>query len=129
MVKCPDCKKEMKTAVSCTHPYIKLNGEWFLRDTSYYDVNKRCHDCSIVNQKGNLHHFGCDIERCPRCHGQLISCGCKKGDVSKTNPNSIYNKLKAQGHHKEAKRLKDDFYNAKKWAEGLDINKETKVWD
>ena len=33
-----------------------------------------CHDCGVV--EGKLHHFGCDMERCPFCGGQLIGCHC-----------------------------------------------------
>ena len=80
MVKCVDCNKEMTKTASCdkSHRYVKINGRMFLRDTTHFDVNKRCHDCGIINKKGNLHHFGCDIERCPNCGGQLISCDCIK---------------------------------------------------
>jgi hypothetical protein len=41
-----------------------------------YAGSNRCHDCNI--EVGGLHHPGCDMERCPRCGGQLISCNCKK---------------------------------------------------
>ena len=34
----------------------------------------RCHDCCCL--EGELHDYGCDMERCPFCEGQLISCGC-----------------------------------------------------
>lgn len=33
-----------------------------------------CHDCAVV--EGQLHVPGCDVEECPLCHHQLISCGC-----------------------------------------------------
>lgn len=36
--------------------------------------DRRCHDCGIA--AGGKHHPGCDMERCPRCAGQIISCGC-----------------------------------------------------
>ena len=37
-------------------------------------MTRLCHDCSA--KEGELHQYGCDMERCPFCGGQLISCGC-----------------------------------------------------
>ena len=34
-----------------------------------------CHDCAAL--KGELHATGCDVERCPVCGGQVITCPCK----------------------------------------------------
>jgi hypothetical protein len=37
-----------------------------------------CHDCGIVD--GQFHVPGCDMETCPRCFHQLITCGCLWGE-------------------------------------------------
>lgn len=34
-----------------------------------------CHDCRC--KEGELHMLGCDMEKCPFCGGQLISCNCR----------------------------------------------------
>jgi len=33
-----------------------------------------CHDCMV--SEGEFHNYGCDMERCPFCGHQLISCSC-----------------------------------------------------
>ena len=35
---------------------------------------RKCHDCGV--KWGKYHKPGCDMERCPKCGGQLISCDC-----------------------------------------------------
>jgi hypothetical protein len=77
--KCLDCHHIMGAVNSCNKTrcgIIYLKGFFYKRNSNYFDVNKRCHDCGIINKKGNIHHLGCDVEKCPRCKGHLISCGC-----------------------------------------------------
>ncbi len=33
-----------------------------------------CWDCGV--KPGELHHWGCEVECCPWCGGQVISCVC-----------------------------------------------------
>ncbi len=40
----------------------------------------RCGDCGT--RRGGFHHRGCDMEECPRCFGQLISCGCDESELT-----------------------------------------------
>jgi len=83
MAKCQDCEKEMIGAKSCSLKLrcIKIDGEIYPRNTDGFDFNDTCHDCGIENRVGNLHHFGCDMEKCPKCGEQLISCNCKKEEI------------------------------------------------
>ena len=43
-------------------------------DVDLAGVAQPCHTCYVItNQR---HVLGCDMEQCPRCGGQLVTCGC-----------------------------------------------------
>jgi len=64
----------MTTGASCTVGVLhERDREWALPR-----ARSRCGDCGVA--RGGLHHPGCDLQRCPRCRGQLISCGCRFDD-------------------------------------------------
>ena len=44
-----------------------------------------CGDCGV--KEGQLHFLGCDMEVCPFCSDQLLSCGCVYRKL-KTSPGS-----------------------------------------
>jgi hypothetical protein len=55
-----------------------INGEVFDR-VRYGDGEEdlkfpKCDDCGTP--RGALHLLGCDLEPCPRCGGQAITCDC-----------------------------------------------------
>ncbi len=65
-------------------PTIVLKGQEFGRvkygdETEDWGAGKHpCGDCAVI--KGQLHVENCDVEECPLCHGQLLSCDCYDGE-------------------------------------------------
>lgn len=80
MAVCSDCNQEMTVAASCVADVLIIQDERFERARVIEPIGPdgRCGDCGI--QSGGFHHLGCDLEDCPRCHRQLISCGCPFAD-------------------------------------------------
>lgn len=79
MAVCSWCESEMtdNTVDSCdANKSINFQVGGVVDSIPYHndDPEGRCHDCNV--KSGGYHHPGCDMERCPKCGGQLISCGC-----------------------------------------------------
>jgi len=75
-MECSFCKQDMLTADTCLNSKVEFpDGTIMESSTSHFEEDSgRCHDCNIKH--GGFHHPGCDVEECPKCGGQLITCGC-----------------------------------------------------
>jgi hypothetical protein len=80
MAICQYCGLEMTAAASCVGISIDIDGAPY-RPVPFGDAREshgvhalRCGDCGV--RHGGFHHPGCDMEECPRCARQLLSCDC-----------------------------------------------------
>ena len=66
-------------------PNLDVNGEILARirygdETDDWGAEVvSCHDCAVLRDQ--YHVFGCDVERCPMCGGQLITCDCEVAEL------------------------------------------------
>ena len=75
MAQCEWCDNEMTTGASCIVEALHQAGV----PRPLEAARRRCGDCGV--RRGGLHHPGCDLQRCPCCHGQLITCGCRFDEI------------------------------------------------
>jgi hypothetical protein len=81
---CSLCNLEMREKVSCVSTSVLTNSGVCVpirygEERRFKMKSANCGDCGAP--RGGFHHRGCDLERCPRCSGQLISCGCDETDL------------------------------------------------
>ena len=87
---CESCHQDMADYeneddnVTCLVPMVEIDGVQYRRQKYHLvdaDVDnddeeeRRCHDCNV--KLGAIHHALCDMEMCPVCDDQFISCDCK----------------------------------------------------
>lgn len=80
MAICDFCTQEMTAVTGCTTDVLHHGGEpvrlfRYGEEPRSGRPSRRCGDCGV--SPGGLHHIGCDMQRCPGCQGQLISCDCR----------------------------------------------------
>ena len=79
---CKICRQEMRPGQGCDISMVYCNKAHLQRikagDEHDFDPSMDegdiCHDCNATF--GQYHHYNCDAEICPACHGQLIGCDC-----------------------------------------------------
>jgi hypothetical protein len=78
---CVFCGERMAEGASCSEEPLLIGDSLYTPirwgDEEGYPfriMTERCGDCSVG--KGGVHHHGCDLEQCPVCLGQAITCGC-----------------------------------------------------
>ena len=78
---CEICNQHMLKANGCNMTKIKIHGKIFKRipvSTNDVDLSGKCGDCGAT--VGYYHHFLCDMEICPKCGLQMLSCDCPTFD-------------------------------------------------
>jgi hypothetical protein len=81
MAICTFCGNDMIHGTTCSEELLRIGGTDYEpirwgdeKGYPFGDMTERCGDCNVP--KGAVHHHGCDLEQCPNCYSQALSCGC-----------------------------------------------------
>jgi hypothetical protein len=74
MAICTTCDEDMELGVSCTLRVYDDFTDGVTRRRIANGSRQRCGDCGTPPR--GMHHPGCDLERCPACGRQALTCGC-----------------------------------------------------
>lgn len=97
MAKCDYCNMKMTDKVGCTlSVFDDLPGGLPIKRVKYGNEpddwgaksGKPCGDCGCPPK--TFHHPGCDVETCPVCFGQSLSCGCTYDEAEEEDDHDIW---------------------------------------
>jgi len=71
---CRGCELPMEDGTGCTVRAYSIADQEYARVP--FSGFLPCHDCGVTRDQ--LHHLSCDVEECPRCQRQALSCGCRE---------------------------------------------------
>ena len=80
MAVCSWCFTDMMIAQSCAVDVLHRHGVPISmipcgREFGWPRTVTTCGDCGV--SRGGWHHPGCDMQQCPSCGGQMLSCDCR----------------------------------------------------
>ena len=76
--------EKLQRSQSITHYFARLPRIRYGEESHDWQADEvSCHDCAAV--KGEYHVPGCDVEECPVCRGQALSCDCIEGESSSSD--------------------------------------------
>lgn len=78
-----DADIEGRTRVDKIFPH-KDDPSDLIGDDEQFQTAQRCADCDV--DVGEFHLIGCDLEVCPGCNGQSISCSCRNNEETDDEP-------------------------------------------
>lgn len=77
--RCTVCNEELPSELGCTAEIVQLAGRDY--PVLPHTGDAPCAECGCT--VGGAHHGECPLEKCPRCGGYLVDCGCT-GKTSET---------------------------------------------
>jgi hypothetical protein len=84
-------KWERKKAEAQERQTLRIEGKVYARirwgSENSPEAEYPCGDCGV--EICQLHVLFCDMEECPKCGGQLLSCDCEPEDMRHGDPGAV----------------------------------------